>query len=506
MTNYQSKNLIKKTKTGIGFIIIAALLSQLFNVAQYFYTRNTIKTETAERTLRNFQKVQHVETLKTQVETAVQNAMADVHVNIGKPNMFYSIVSHIVTQNEIILGSAIAMKPGFYPRKDRLFAPFAYNETYDGKGQAITKLLPYDYTKQEWYSRPMAADSAMWSTPYYDTGGSNLLIQTYSQPIHNHEGKAIGVVTADVYFENMVVQDDEIYGSIDKVNLVGFGLQLMALLLIAYIIARYFGKMRQINKLITVEKVLKNEIQIAGDIQQAMLAKISDDDDSLHHVEVKECLIPAPDVGADFYDYLYIGGKMVFCIGDVPGSNVAAAIMMSVARSVFRTAATVLGKDKQSVVPADIVASMNHTLCSVNHHQMFATLLVGLLDVENGRLTYCNAGNPCPFVLGSHQAKMLEAEPNIPIGIVDDYKYVEQSISIGDDFTLFLYNDGLYETENAYHSPYGMKRLATRLTNSVEAGDNPEKILSKLRLSIEAHRGSTPQTDDVLMLAIKIKK
>jgi len=504
MTKQQINNLRKGTKTGIVLVVAAALLSQLFNIAQYIYTRNEIRTETAERTQKNMEKVQHVENMKNRVEAAVQTAMANVHANLGKPAMFYSIASQLVTQNEMIVGSAVAMKPGYYPQKDKLYAPFAYNLSADGKGQPSTKLLPYDYTEQEWYSEPMRTDSAQWSKAYEDTGGSNLLIQTYGQPIHNHEGKIVGVLTANVYYENLVIQDDQLYGRIDKVNLVGFGLQLLALLLIIFIIIRYFSKQRQINRLITEEKLLKNEVQIASDIQKSTLANVSINDNRNHHIDIKDCLIPAPDVSADFYDYFYVRDKMVFCIGDVPGNNVTAAILMSVTRSVFRTAATILCRSSKTASPAAIISSMNHTICTINHNQIFSTLLVGVLDLKNKQLTYCNAGNPTPFIIGKNEVRMLDVEPNIPVGIVDDYKYVEQSLAFDEDFTLFLYNDGLYETENASHMPYGLKRLATRLDNIAQTGDNPEKILSKLRQSVEEYRGSAPQTDDILMLAIKI--
>ncbi len=504
MTKYQIKNIVKKTKTGIGLVVIAALLSQLFNVALYIYTRNTIKTETTEQTVKNMQKVELVENMKARVETAVHTAMADVHANLGKPEMFYSITSNIVAQNEMIVGSAVAMIPGFYPQKERLYAPFAYNLSADGKGRPIEKLLPYDYTKKEWYSRPISTDSALWSFAYNDTEGSDMLIRTYSQPIHNHEGKIVGVLTANVYYENLVVQNDQLYGRIDKVNLVGFILQLSALLLIIFVVIRYLGKLRQVNHLISEEEALKKEIQIAGDIQKSMLANISNDAKKNHHIEIKDCLISAPDVSADFYDYFYVRDKMVFCIGDVPGSNVTAAILMSITRSVFRTAATILCRSSKTASPAAIVTSMNHTLCAINHNQIFSTLLVGLIDMKNGQMTYCNAGNPTPFVISKNEARMLDIEPQIPIGIVDDYKYVEQSLAFGNDDTLFLYNDGLYETENTSHTPYGLKRLGTRLANSAQVGDDPEKILSKLRTSLENHRGTAPQTDDVLMIAIKM--
>ncbi len=147
---------------------------------------------------------------------------------------------------------------------------------------------------------------------------------------------------------------------------------------------------------------------------------------------------------------------------------------------------------------------MNHTLCSINHNQMFATLFVGVLNLDTAKLTYSNAGNPAPVMLNSSTgAHLLETEPNVPVGVVDDYEYTEQSITLIDDFSLFIYNDGLYETENSYKEPYGQKRMLTRLNNCALNNDPPKKILSKMQEALESFRGGADQSDDVLMVTFK---
>lgn len=503
MSKIRVKQIIKRARASFVLIILAAVLSQVFNIAQYLYTRSTIKRQTSEKAYRDLHEIQRIVNLKTNVETAVQNAMGDVLINLQEPDKFYGIASRLVARNKHIVGCAIAMKPGYYPQKDALFAPFAYPETKNEKGQPRTKLLPYDYTKQDWYTLPFNADSAMWSEPYTDIGGSGLLIHTYGQPIHNSKGAVIGILTADVHFKDLAQKEDTVYNDIDRLNIIGFVLQLLGLLLIIWIVWRYAKKFREVNRLIAEQDMLSRELQIASDIQKAMLPNASSTEDARHHLNVEECLIPAPDVSADFYDYFYVGKNIVFCIGDVPGSNVKAALMMSVTRSIFRTSATVQGKEG-TPSPAAIVTSMNHTLCSINHNQMFATLFVGVLNLDTAKLTYSNAGNPAPVMLNSSTgAHLLETEPNVPVGVVDDYEYTEQSITLIDDFTLFIYNDGLYETENSYKEPYGQKRMLTRLNNCALNNDPPKKILSKMQEALESFRGGADQSDDVLMVTFK---
>lgn len=505
MVKQQFKNAISKARTSIVVIIVAAVLSQVLHIAQYFYSRNLIKHQTIERTSHDLKEMQRIVNLKTNVETAVENAMGEVLINLQDPDKFYGIVSRLVSRNPHIVGSAVAMRPGYYPQKDSLFAPFAFPESTDSKGQPRTKLLPYDYTKEEWFILPFKADSAIWSEPYTDTGGSDLLIHTYGKPIHNSQGRIIGILTADVHFKELAQAEDFAYDEIDKFNFLGFILQLIGLLLIFWIVWRYTKEFRKVNTLTMEQEMLGKELQIASDIQSAMLPNISSEENALHHVDIQECLIPAPNVSADFYDYFYIGNKIVFCIGDVPGSNVKAALMMSVTRSVFRTAATIQSNESLDPSPAAIVSSMNHAICTINHNQMFSTILVGVLDLNNALFKYCSAGNPSPVILSPAKgAKMLETEPNIPIGVMDDFEYKEQKMTLIDDFTLFIYNDGLYETENSLHEPFGQKRMLTRLNKLGQLEESPKNVLSKMKDVLEDHRGKAPQTDDILMVAFKI--
>ena len=502
MKKLHRNNLLKRAKAGIALIVIAAALAQVINIVQYIYTRKAIKEQTTQKTYQDMKEIQRVMNLKTTVETAVQNAMGDVLVSLGEPDKFYGIASRLVSRNEHIVGSAIAMKPGYFPQKDRLYAPFAYPESK--VGQPRTKLLPYDYTEQEWYINPVKADSAMWSEPYTNTGGSGLIVNTFSQPIHNSKGDVIGVLTADVNYKELATNQNFSYDAIDKVNLWGFIMQIIGLLLVIYIVYRYAKKFHEVNELIMTQELMGKELQIAGDIQSAMLPQVSAAENARHHIDMQTKILQAPDVSADFYDYLYVGQLVVFCIGDVPGSNVKASLMMSITRSAFRTAVSANSHELE-LSPATIMGAMNKALCSINHNQMFTTIFLGVLNLENARLTYCCAGNPAPVILNpASGAKLLDTLPNIPIGIMDDFEFEEQKITLIDDFILFLYNDGLYELENSHHDMFGQKRMMTRLDKSALAGDDPQKVLSKMQEALESHRGTAQQTDDITMIALKI--
>ena len=139
MNKIQVKQIIKRTRTSFILVIVAAVLSQVFNIAQYAYTRSNVKRQTSEKAYRDLREIQRIVNLKTNVETAVQNAMGDVLINLQEPDKFYGIASRLVARNEHIVGCAIAMKPGYYPEKDSLFAPFAYPEFAPSSSLMITQ-------------------------------------------------------------------------------------------------------------------------------------------------------------------------------------------------------------------------------------------------------------------------------------------------------------------------------------------------------------------------------
>lgn len=64
----------------------------------------------------------------------------------------------------------------------------------------------YEYHYMDWYQIPKLLDLPYWSDPYFDTGGGEMLMTTYSRPLHDHNGKLFAVFTAD-HFAGMAYGD-----------------------------------------------------------------------------------------------------------------------------------------------------------------------------------------------------------------------------------------------------------------------------------------------------------
>lgn len=489
---------VRKMWMGVALIVVAALLTVAINFVTYTYTKRTVSWQTAERTSHDLKELQRINDLKARVESAVIATVSTVEGDLQDRQEIYKICSQLVSRNQHIIGSAVALRPGFYSDADSAFAAFAFQVADDAP--VTTKILPYDYETWEWYERPMKKDTIWWSQPYRDTGGSNMLIYTFSAPIHNSQKKCIGVLTGDINYKEMVFQNgiDEV--QFDRVRLWALLSQLVSIALILLIVWRSTSSIRKVNALMTTQKLLTQELEIAGRIQNTMLPKASIQEDTRHHLDISVKLLSTSDIGGDFYDYFYAGHSLVFCIGDVPGCNIRASLLMAITRSVFRTAASA----SETPSPTEIVKSMNKSLCSITYNEVFITLLVGVLDLDTLRLTCCNAGHPCPMTLGiTSGARTIELPPNVPIGILDDYPYEERQTILVGNSTLFFFTDGLYETENAAHQTFGMKRLTTRLNKLAQNQEPPKKIIDRLTEDVEKFRGSAKRIDDAVMVVIK---
>ena len=232
-----------------------------------------------------------------------------------------------------------------------------------------------------------------------------------------------------------------------------------------------------------------SELRIARRIQEEMLPKASLDRSDL---TARGSLTPAKEVGGDLFDYYIREEKLFFCIGDVCGKGVPAAMVMAVTHSILRMLS------EQEVAPARIVEELNREACRNNASGTFVTLFLGVLDLSTGRLRYCNAGHDRPVLVGD-SVEELPALANVPVGVFDDVTYQEQEAMVAPGSLLFLYTDGVTESMDAGRRQFGRERLLAALAACPR---KPEALIRAVGADIRAFAGEAEQSDDLTMLAV----
>ena len=244
---------------------------------------------------------------------------------------------------------------------------------------------------------------------------------------------------------------------------------------------------------------MEQELRIASDIQQRMLPKVYPPFPERTDIDIFGEVVTAKKVGGDLFDFFIRDDKLYFSIGDVAGKGVPAALVMAVARSMFRSASM------SNTSPKLIVESINRSVCQSNDSFMFVTLFMGVLDLANGRLLYTNAGHEPPVLVGGAHTRFLNANNNIPLGLRPDWEYTEQRSIIDRDTTLFLYTDGYTEAETVEREQFGKQRMCDEALRLSAENLDSRTFVQKIRKAERVFVNFIPQGDDISLLAIKYK-
>ena len=177
-----------------------ALISLLTYLANSTLNRQVIENQ-AKNTARALAKVArlNIETKLSRLESATKTAASFLSTNANlKPSSYdYSYLRFLINQFPEIYGSAIAWEPALY--QNQLIAPYVYRkdrELIDSNLNSKT----YNYPAKAWYRLPKQSKKASWSPPYFDEGGGDVLMLTFSSPlfIGDDFSRFAGVITADI--------------------------------------------------------------------------------------------------------------------------------------------------------------------------------------------------------------------------------------------------------------------------------------------------------------------
>ena len=243
---------------------------------------------------------------------------------------------------------------------------------------------------------------------------------------------------------------------------------------------------------------IENELRVAHDIQMSMLPKTFPPYPERDDIDIYGSLTPAKDVGGDLFDFYIRDEQLFFCIGDVSGKGVPASLVMAVTRSLFRNISAHTAK------PDHIMIALNNALSEGNETNMFVTAFVGVLNLDNGLLNYCNAGHDAPLMIADTVGE-LPVDPNLPLGIMAGWQFTQQQVTVTPQTTIFLYTDGLNEAEDIDHELFGLHRIVD-VARQHSPADTTTNLITSMSRAVGTFVGDAEQSDDLTMLAIKYKR
>ncbi|MBQ0073722.1 MAG: SpoIIE family protein phosphatase [Prevotella sp.] len=243
---------------------------------------------------------------------------------------------------------------------------------------------------------------------------------------------------------------------------------------------------------------IKSDLALAAEIQLAILPrKFPPFEDLQQKWDIFASMKPAKDVGGDFYDFFRIDEEHIgFCIADVSGKGVPAAMFMAVSHTLLRFAG------KKTLDAVDTITESNNILAAESFDSMFVTLFYGILNTSTGEVQYVNAGHNPPYILRSNGTlETLPTSNNICLGVMEGIPYKSLSLRLETGDALVTFTDGVTEACSMSNELYGEERLEALLP-SLERSSAKE-IVSAINNAVQSHADGAEQSDDITVLVIK---
>ncbi|MCK9159525.1 MAG: SpoIIE family protein phosphatase [Bacteroidaceae bacterium] len=243
---------------------------------------------------------------------------------------------------------------------------------------------------------------------------------------------------------------------------------------------------------------LKNDLAVAGEIQQAILPRIFPPFPELSDkVDIFASMKAAKDVGGDFYDFFQIDNdRLGFVIADVSGKGVPASLFMAVSRTLIRATGM------QGITSNACLTSVNKLLCKESLDSMFVTVFYGIYNVVTGVIDYTNGGHNPPYILRSdNTVEVLPMSKNFILGVFDDFEFQNDMLTIKEGDALVMFTDGVTEAFSTKHEQFDETRLVNSL--STLGGANSQEIIESVITDVENFSSGAEQSDDITMLTIK---
>jgi serine phosphatase RsbU (regulator of sigma subunit)/CHASE2 domain-containing sensor protein len=284
----------------------------------------------------------------------------------------------------------------------------------------------------------------------------------------------------------------------------GLGLTLLFVTLLVMTLAEATRQKRSLERLVQAEREerarIAGELDAAKRIQMATLPRA----DILRgdpRIDLAAVMIPAREVGGDLYDFFRLDDRhLFFLVGDVAGKGLSASIFMAVSKALYKS--TMLRTADADI--GELMFAANAEVSRDNPEMLFVTAFAGVLDLESGELTYCNAGHENPY-LADPGGTILRIEDGggPPLCAVDGFVYQGGECRIRSGEFLCVISDGVTEALSPSGALYGDGRVRLLLQDTLGTDVNARGVVDALRADVDAFTGGAEPADDLTVLVLR---
>ncbi len=242
------------------------------------------------------------------------------------------------------------------------------------------------------------------------------------------------------------------------------------------------------------QAAMRKELELASEMQSMLFPSSLP---SNKNIDTAAFYLPHQQVGGDYYDFMWLNeNECAFCVADVSGKGVAAALLMSN----FQANLRVLFNHTSSLT--ELVRELNTKVMANAKGEKFITLFIAKYNIVTRTLTYVNAAHNPPLIASGNSISTLKIGCT-GLGMFDEIDKIKEGIvNISPGTTIVCYTDGLTELENDKGEDYGIDSLKELMKNNSNL--NMMELNVKIMETVMNYKQSRPYTDDIALFSIKI--
>jgi len=242
------------------------------------------------------------------------------------------------------------------------------------------------------------------------------------------------------------------------------------------------------------QESIKKELELASKMQ-SMLIPDPFSFPKNEKINITAYYQPYSEVGGDYYDFIKLNEyEYGFCIADVSGKGISAAMLMSNFQASLRALFTA------EIDLSILIQKLNHSIVINANNEKFITVFVGKYNTLRRELTYINAGHNPPVLLFVKENKFEYLNKGcIGLGMFDEIPGIKEGqIKINTQSELLCYTDGLVEMENEENEEFGTDRIEKCMLKAKSLDELNGIIMSE----VIKYKGSNSFFDDITILAL----
>jgi sigma-B regulation protein RsbU (phosphoserine phosphatase) len=243
---------------------------------------------------------------------------------------------------------------------------------------------------------------------------------------------------------------------------------------------------------------MARELALAGEIQASFLPSALP---TIPGWQLSATLQPARQASGDFYDLILLpGGRLGVVMADVTDKGAGAALYMALSCTLLR-----LYAEEDPARPDRVLGAVNKRILKDTSARQFVTVFYGILDPATGRLVYANAGHCPPLHFHAKDSRDVHrlVGTGIPLGILEDKTWGQETVQLDSGDILVLYTDGITEAHHEMPLLFGEERLLesvrARLGTAGSQRSSAQDIQDRILADVHRFVSGAPQSDDIAL-------